>query len=202
MSAPGLAYGSLGEGCVHLCVDMQRLFADGSLWATPWMKRVLPNVEKIVAHKPRSTIFTRFIPAEHAGEGTGTWRRYYEKWASMTLQIIGREMVELLPELARFAPPAVIVDKKVYSPWTEGNLDLVLSGSSVHTIVISGAETDICVLATALGAVDRGYRVVLVADALCSSSDETHDALMTFYRQRLAQQVETADTDTVVANWR
>jgi nicotinamidase-related amidase len=202
MSAPGLAYGSLGEGCVHLCVDMQRLFADGSPWATPWMKRVLPNVAKIVAHKPRSTIFTRFIPVEHVGEGTGTWRRYYEKWASMTLQIIGREMVELLPDLARFAPPAPIVDKKVYSPWTEGNLDALLAGSSVHTTVISGAETDICVLATALGAIDRGYRVVLVTDALCSSSDETHDALMTFYRQRLAQQVETADTDTVLGNWR
>lgn len=71
----------------------------------------------------------------------------------------------------------------------------------VDTVVITGAETDICVLTTALGAVDRGYRVVLVSDALCSSSDETHDALMTFYNQRLSQQVETADTETVLSIW-
>lgn len=202
MSAPGLAYGPLGAGCVHLCVDMQRLFADGSPWATPWMKRVLPNVLRLVEHHPRATVFTRFVPVERAGEGTGTWKRYYERWSSMTLQIIGRQMVELLPPLAAYAPPAPVIDKHVYSPWTEGALDRLLSGSMVDTLIITGTETDICVLASALGAIDRGYRVVLVTDALCSSSDETHDALMTFYHQRLSQQVETADTETVLSNWR
>lgn len=202
MSAPGLAYGPLGAGCVHLCVDMQRLFADGSPWATPWMKRVLPNVLRLVEHHPRATVFTRFVPVERAGEGPGTWKRYYERWSSITLQIIGRQMVELLPPLAAYAPPAPVIDKHVYSPWTEGALDRLLSGSMVDTLIITGAETDICVLASALGAIDRGYRVVLVTDALCSSSDDTHDALMTFYHQRLSQQVETADTETVLSNWR
>lgn len=201
MSAPGLAYGPLDAGCVHLCVDMQHLFADGSPWATPWMKRVLPKVERIVERHARATIFTRFVPAGHAGEGAGTWQRYYEHWSSMTLQIIGREMVELLPSLASHAPPAQTIDKRVYSPWTEGRLDQLLSASRVHTLVVTGAETDICVLATVLGAVDRGYRVVVVTDAVCSSSDETHDALMTFYHQRLSLQVETADTETVLSAW-
>lgn len=199
--AAGLIYGPLDAGTIHLCVDMQRLFAEGSPWATPWMKRVLPNVVRIVERRPRATVFTRFIPLDHPGQGAGTWRRYYERWSSMTLQVIGPEMVELLPTLARFTPPARVIDKRVYSPWTEGRLDRLLSSSLVDTLVITGAETDICVLATALGAVDRGYRVILVTDALCSSSDETHDALMTFYHQRLSLQVETADTETVLSNW-
>jgi len=181
---------------------MQSIFSDGSPWETPWMKRVLPNVERLVEHRPRSTIFTRFIPAERPGEGNGTWRRYYEKWSDMTLQAIGPEMVDLVPSLRRFAPPAPVVDKRVYSPWMEGNLDALLARSRVDTIIVSGAETDICVLASALGAVDRGYRVVLVTDAVCSSTDETHDALMTFYRQRLGQQVETVDTEEVLYAWR
>jgi spore maturation protein CgeB len=41
--------------------------------------------------------------------------------------------------------------------------------------VISGGETDVCVLAAVMDAVDAGYRVVLAADALCSVSDESHD---------------------------
>jgi nicotinamidase-related amidase len=45
--------------------------------------------------------------------------------------------------------------------------------------VITGAETDVCVLSTVLNAVDLGFRVVIVEDALCSSSDVGHDALMT-----------------------
>jgi nicotinamidase-related amidase len=56
----------------------------------------------------------------------------------------------------------------------------------------TGAETDVCVLAIILDAVDLGYRVVLAIDALCSSSDATHDALMTLYRTRFSQQIEIA----------
>jgi nicotinamidase-related amidase len=52
-----------------------------------------------------------------------------------------------------------------------------------------------------LGAVDFGYRVVLVTDAICSSSDETHDALLTLYHQRFAQQIETVDTETLLRHW-
>jgi nicotinamidase-related amidase len=40
-------------------------------------------------------------------------------------------------------------------------------------MVITGTETDVCVLATVLGAIDFGYWVVLAIDALCSSSDAT-----------------------------
>jgi nicotinamidase-related amidase len=202
MAASGLTYGPLDAGIVHLCIDMQGLFDEGAPWATPWMARVLPNVERIVAHRPEATIFTRFIPAERPGEGIGAWQRYYRRWAEVTIQAIGQEKIELLPSLARFVPPAKVIDKRVYSPWTEGRLDALLSSSSVHTFVVTGTETDVCVLATVLGAIDRGYRVVLVTDALCSSSDETHDALMTFYHRRLAQQVETAETAEIVENWR
>jgi hypothetical protein len=43
---------------------------------------------------------------------------------------------------------------------------------------------------------------VVATDALCSSSDETHDAMMTLYHNRYGQQVETVTTDIIVENWR
>jgi nicotinamidase-related amidase len=181
---------------------MQRLFADETDWHTPWMDRVLPNVARIVAAHPAQTIFTRFVPADEPGQGRGTWLRYYENWESMTISRLGREMVELVPELKRFVPPARVIDKKVYSPWLEGNLDNLLRDTPVDTFIVSGGETDVCVLATVLGAVDRGYRVVVATDALCSSTDETHDAMMTLYHNRYGQQVETVTTDIVLENWR
>ena len=52
-----------------------------------------------------------------------------------------------------------------------------------------------------MAAVDCGYRVVLVEDAPRSSSDRTHDALMTLYRSRFAEQIETTDSDTIIAAW-
>jgi nicotinamidase-related amidase len=197
-----LRFGALTSTCLHVCVDMQRLFAEDTDWHTPWMERVLPNVVRIIEAHPAQTIFTRFVPADEPGQGRGTWRRYYENWKSMTISHLGREMVELVPELRRFVPPARVIDKKVYSPWLEGNLDNLLRDTAIDTLVVSGGETDVCVLATVLGAVDRGYRVVVATDALCSSTDETHDAMMTLYHNRYGQQVETVTTDTILDSWR
>jgi nicotinamidase-related amidase len=72
----------------------------------------------------------------------------------------------------------------------------------VGTVVVSGAETDVCVLATALGAVDLGFRVIIVEDALCSSSDTGHDALMTMYRTRFNEQIDLVSAGELFDLWR
>nr|WP_147027529.1 cysteine hydrolase [Methylobacterium oxalidis] len=180
---------------------MQGMFAEQTEWHTPWMERVRPNVARIVEAQAARTLFTRFIPAERPGEGRGTWAHYYERWASMTRERLDPRLIDLVPELARHVPPAEIFDKTVYSPWFGTALDARLQARGVETLVVTGGETDVCVLSTVLGAVDHGYRVVVVTDALCSSSDRAHDALLTLYRSRYGQQVETVTTETVLANW-
>nr|WP_207448448.1 isochorismatase family cysteine hydrolase [Roseomonas marmotae] len=187
---------------MHLCVDMQKLFAEGSEWHTPWMKRVLPMVEQLVAAHPDRTIFTRFIPLKHPGEGEGTWKDYYRRWSNMTLEALPPDMIELLPDLARFVPPAQVIDKTVYSPWFAPELERTLRERQVDTLVISGAETDVCVLAAVMGAVDRGYRIIVPKDALCSSSDAMHDALLGLYSHRYGQQVEVGTVSEILELWR
>ena len=76
------------ERTVHLCIDMQRLFAEETPWHTPWMERVLPVVARIAEAHPEQTIFTRFIPPRHPDEMRGTWRRFYRRWAELTLERI------------------------------------------------------------------------------------------------------------------
>ncbi|MGX7703311.1 cysteine hydrolase family protein [Methylobacterium sp. Gmos1] len=196
-----LPNGPLDETAIHVCVDMQNLFARETAWHTPWMGRVLPRIVRLAGAVPERTLFTRFVPAQHPGEGRGCWKRYWERWAEMTVDRLGPEMVELVPELAALTPPAETVDKTVYSPWMEPGLEAALRARRAETLVITGGETDVCVLATVLGAVDRGYRIVLATDAVCSSSDETHDAMMTLYRQRFGQQLEVATTDQILHNW-
>jgi nicotinamidase-related amidase len=193
-----LRYGPPGESAIHLCVDMQRMFAEGTEWKMPWLQRVLPNILAITSAHPEKTIFTRFIPAEKPGHGVGMWRRYYKRWASMT---IGPDMVGLVTALAAFVPPAKVFDKHVYSPWTGSDLHQQLRGGGIDMVIITGGETDACVLATMLGAIDWGFRVILVQDALCSSADETHDAMMNIYMNRFGEQVETVTTDTLLEGW-
>jgi nicotinamidase-related amidase len=200
LSSP-LPFGPLDKRTLHLCIDMQNLLAEDTPWHTPWMKRVLPVVARIAEAHPQRTVFTRFIPARHPDELPGSWRRFYRRWAELTLDRIDPRLIELAPPLARLSPPALTIDKRVYSPFSERALLRVLRQRRIESLVVTGAETDMCVLAAVLDAVDHGYRVVLATDGICSSSDETHDALMTLYRGRFAEQIETAESEAILDAW-
>ncbi len=201
MTKEQLKRGPVGENAVHMCVDMQRMFTESTAWKMPWLEKVLPQVTAIVEACPERTIFTRFIPAKEPGHGVGMWKHYYKRWACMTIGELGPELVEIVPSLARFIPPAKTFDKNVYSPWTGTKLHEQLRGSGVDTVILTGGETDVCVLATMLGAIDWGFRVILVTDALCSSADETHDAMMNIYRSRFSEQIETVPTELLLDSW-
>jgi nicotinamidase-related amidase len=152
-------------------------------------------------HRNR-TIFTRFIPPDRADRLPGAWQRYWQHWRHLTRERLDPALLQLLPPLQALVPPAVMVDKYHYSPFLEPVLPQVIRERGIDTVVISGGETDVCVLATVLGAVDRGLRVVLAVDALCSTSDQAHDSLLSLYRERFSQQIEAAGTEEILANWR
>ncbi len=190
-----------GSRAVHLCIDMQRVFSSEGVWPTPWMDRVLPIVAEIAGRHAERTIFTRFITPVHADEMPGMWRPYYRRWAQATRQTIHPDLLELMPPLKALTPPAVVIDKMRYSAFAGSALLQHLNERGVDTLVITGSETDVCVLSTVLSAVDLGYRVIVVRDGICSSSDEGHDALLTVYGRRYSLQIEMADAADILSSW-
>lgn len=198
IAPPGLNFGPLGGNWVHLWIDMQRMFSEETEWHAPWMKRVLPEVVRLVEMGPERTVFTRFIPARSADDVGGTWRRYYQRWPSMTGERLDPGLLDLIPALALHAPPARVLDKPIDSPWLGSRLHAELLTAGVDTVVISGAETEVCVMAAVIGAIDLGYRVIIATDAICSSADSTHDAMHHIYDSRFGMQVETAEVVEIV----
>ena len=192
----------LTSSAVHLCIDMQNIFAPGAPWETPWLERVAPVVTAVAERFAAQTVFTRFITPARPEQMPGTWQRYYRKWRETTRERVDVGLLELLPPLERLVPPATVIDKTRYSAFAEPQLVAHLNERKVDTLIVTGSETDVCVAATVLGAVDRGYRVIVVTDAICSSSDEGHDALLKVYRNRYSEQVETADAETILTQWR
>jgi nicotinamidase-related amidase len=187
---------------VHLCVDMQRIFSSEGPWATPWMERVLPVVSEIASRFPERTIFTRFMTPRRPEDMPGMWRRYYERWRETTREHIDPRLLELVDPLGALVPPATMIEKTRYSAFAGSRLLAHLKERKADTLVVTGSETDVCVLATVVDAVDLGYRVIIVRDAVCSSSDEGHDALLKVYHRRYSIQIETADAEQVLRAWR
>ena len=189
------------KDAVHLCVDMQRIFSRGGLWQTPWMERVLPTIAAVAALCPSRTVFSRFITPLRFDEAPGQWQCYYRRWAAATRDNLDPTQLDLVSELACYAPPAVIIDKPAYSAFYRSPLADFLAERHVRTLIVSSAETDVCVLSTVLDAVNLGYRVVILQDGLCSSSDEGHDALMTMYRLRYTEQIDLIMADMLPEIW-
>jgi nicotinamidase-related amidase len=79
----------------------------------------------------------------------------------------GVEIVEGLEPL----PGEFRVVKKRFSAFHETELDMLLRRLGVTTLVIGGTQYPNCVRGTAVDALARDYRVVVVTDA-CSAADE------------------------------
>jgi nicotinamidase-related amidase len=108
----------------------------------------------------------------------------------------------LLPPLRRFAPPATVINKSRYSAFAEPALLRHLQERGADSLIVTGSETDVCVLGTVMGAIDLGYPVVLVHDAVCSSSDVGHDSMLALYRGRYSEQIATASAQEVLDRWK
>jgi len=201
MTITGLRFGEIGKRAVHACIDMQRLFAEGSDWSSPAVHAIEPKVSRIAAHAPPLTLFTRFLTPERAADAQGQWQIYYRHWKSVLASNLGHDLLDLLPPLRRFVPPARVIDKYVHSAFEAPEFQRALDDLDADTIIFTGVETDVCVLASALTAVDRGYRTILVSDAIASSSPPGHRSALDDIYPRFDQQVELINTNALLRAW-
>lgn len=192
---------TLGERPLHVVVDMQRLFIDPPEWRVPALPQILPNVTALCRHRPDHTLLTRFVPPMDATQEQGTWQRFYRRWPMVTLRHMPAEMVDLVDPLGGFVPPGEIIDKTTYSAFESAAFGAALARRRPDTLLFSGVETDVCVLASALTAIDRGLHVIVVTDAVASASLQAHAAVIDLVLPRLDQQVELATTVAVIAAW-
>ncbi|MDB5490681.1 MAG: isochorismatase hydrolase [Micavibrio sp.] len=190
----------LDSRCLHVCVDMQRMFTEKTDWHLAWSQRVIPKIVSLTSEHPRQTVFTKFIPPENPQQATGMWREYYQRWEGMTTDRLGLDMLELDRAFTDFSDCPCFT-KSVYSPWYNADFRRELKDRNIDTLIISGGETDVCVLATVLGAVDYGYKIIIASDAVCSGSDAAHDAAMDLYHRRYSTQVFPMTVDEILNLW-
>jgi nicotinamidase-related amidase len=121
------------------------------------------------------------------------------------------ESWQFVPELVR-RESEPLVQKAYGDAFEETDLEPVLAGRGIGTLVISGAQTDECIRSTLHGAIARGYDATLVGDAhttedLSSFGAPTPDKVIAhtnlywqYHRApgRTAGTVSTADVDFAV----
>lgn len=189
------------KNTLHIVIDMQRLFAEETAWHTPAIARILPNVLALCEARPSEAVFARFVVPKTASHAKGRWKNYYDRWSSVTLDELNIAMLDLVAPLAAISTPESIIDKETYSVFGSPGFAQRLEASSIDTLIFSGVETDVCVYASVLHAVDAGYRVILAEDALASGDMDAHAAVIEKLAPRLSEQIEILSTAAILNLW-
>jgi nicotinamidase-related amidase len=100
-----------------------------------------------------------------------------------------------LPELAALVSRAPVLEKTAFSCCGAAGFVERLRDAAADPVLLVGLEAHVCVLLTAVDLLALGFRVAVVADAVCSRRRETRDLGLAQARQ--AGAVVTA-TETVV----
>ena len=86
--------------------------------------------------------------------------------------IVGTEVAEVIPELARY--PGEIIPKKRYSGFFGTPLEVKLTELKPGKIIICGVLTNICVLHTTADVRNRDYPVEVPVDCVASPDARAH----------------------------
>src|ERR1700690_4310380 len=199
MSAPLVA---IGADAVHVVVDVQRLFDEDTGWRVPTLGTILPNIHRLIDHRPERSLYTRFGTPPGIDGARGIWQKFYRHWPQVTQTTISSDLFDLVAPLAAKAPKMAQIDKDGFSSYTGAGFAPALDRLGCGMLVLSGVETDVCVFATALEAVDRGLRVVIATDAVTSTSIPAHRAALDHILPRFEHLIDLAPTDAVLAAWK
>lgn len=77
-----------------------------------------------------------------------------------------------VPALAALLPPGAVIEKLSFDAMAEPGMRDRVAAFGRRIAVVAGAEAHVCVLQTAFGLHDAGYRVVVAADAVASRAGE------------------------------
>jgi gluconolactonase len=86
-----------------------------------------------------------------------------------------------------------VVEKMRMNAFQGTNLENILRGLGIDTLVITGAWTNFSIEHTARHGADSGYRAVVVTDGTSTVNDEWHNAGLNYALENIAERVPAAD---------
>jgi biuret amidohydrolase len=194
-----------------LVIDMQNDFvAEGAPLEFVDGRRIVPAIQSVIdAGRKRGmpVIYTAHVH-RRGGTDLGLHGELYPPVGAGQALVDGETGADIYPELAPRGGE-LVVKKHRYSAFYGTDLDVILRGYGIDTLLLTGMTTECCVLSTARGALELGYKTLVVADACAScdypdlgygamSSQEMHTAAL---RIMALTSSDVADLDDVLGRF-
>jgi nicotinamidase-related amidase len=197
-----------------LVVDMQRGFVEpGQAMEVPPARQTMPVIRALLeafraAELP--VVFTAFVYSPSVPLLVGELHpehkpspadapRGFGRPSSCCLE--GDPSADVVDALAPQAEEPV-VRKRWYDAFAGSELDGVLRARHVSALVVVGTMTDICVLATVVGAFNREYRITVVEDGVSTLWPEIQRATLDIIGRAFGRVVSSKSVIDTLTSWR
>jgi nicotinamidase-related amidase len=151
----------------------------------PDLDRLIEPLLALLEAHPDAAVFTRFMTPRTPAEAQGVWRRYYERWRNVTLDVMNPAMLDLTPAPAACVPSGEVIEERSYGGFETPAFVQALRRQRGNSLVLTGVGTEVCVL----------------EDAVSSSVPEGHRAALDLMRTRFGYQIDIATVEDVLAAW-
>jgi nicotinamidase-related amidase len=196
-----------------LVVDMQRGFLDpGEAMAVPQAREIVPAIRALVdlfRAKRLPVVFTEFVYGEQVPLLLGDLHPEHKRATPGAARgfgipssacLEGTESADTVPDLAP-RPGELVIRKRWYDGFAGTPLDGALRSRGVTSLVVTGTMTDICVLATVIGALHREYRVTVVEDGVATLWPEIQRATLDIIGRAYGRVVTGKEVADQISRW-
>jgi ureidoacrylate peracid hydrolase len=193
----------VGPRTALLVVDLQNVFMlPGMPAEVPVAREIVPNVNRLAraTRGAGGTVVWIKMTSEADIAAWGPYRDIMspERRAAMHAGLTRGSHGHALHEGLETHPSDPVVEKTRFSAFIQGSSDLdsLLRGRGVDTVIVAGTLTNVCCESTARDAMMLNYRVVFVSDANATRTDEEHNATLASILQVFGDVLSTDETIT------
>jgi maleamate amidohydrolase len=190
----GVFDGHLGFGRAPaiIVVDFIRAYTEpgSALYAPAVVDAVRASVPLLAAARRKSVpiIYTRVVYHPSGNDGG----LFVRKVPTLRRMVEGEPLAEIVPELPP-GPDDVILIKQYASAFFGTSLAAMLTARGVDTLIITGCSTSGCVRATAVDAMQNGFRPVVPRECVGDRHAAPHEANLFDINAKYGDVVPLAD---------
>lgn len=164
------------EDCALIIIDMQNDFiSEGAPIECPGGRNIVPNIKKAKAWAKENDIPVFYTQEMHRHQKVDYGLELERSEPEHCLE--GTQGVEIIDELKPENDDFVII-KRRYSGYYLTDLEVLMREFDKSALILTGAATNVCVYATALDAMQRDVRAIVLSDGVAGTSVELHKAFL------------------------
>lgn len=174
------------------------------------LQRTIEPIQQVLAAARASQLLIIHTREGHLPDLSDCPPTKLERWAPGTrigdvgpmgrILIRGEEGHGIIDEVAPL-PGEIVLDKPGKSSFYATELEAILRQHGIRNLLITGVTTDVCCSATVIGANDRGFNAIVLADCVSSYSPARHVATLETIKAQGGIFGWVTDSTAVLSAW-